>query len=347
MKTFLYALLFSLIIAPASAIAQSGSFADDYVWQDRFKKAMSKAEEGIAKAQYKVGEMYEKGRGTPKDPAQAFSWYERASKQNYMKAQYKLGYMYFKGMGVSKNRTKAYALFQKPAEKGNVRAQYYLGRLYAAGQGVEKDSEMAMLWYSRSSLGGYTPAEEALAEVKQHLASLTTEAAKPAIKKSVSKAKKKSANTTKSEKNNPVKVAKKSTLSDKILKGGWMKRKRPAEFLPSKITKCENQSASVVECISSELKRDIGPAKITYITKAIIYEMKKSGEFKVAYRNKILKINKKQLDLEDGEEAPKVTVKKGWQETEHQLECKVSDKASINCVKNKIKKMKFNRNLKT
>ena len=106
-----------------------------------------------------------------------------------------------------------------------------------------------------------------------------------------------------------------------------------------------------MECLSGKLKRNIGAADITYITKAILFEIKESGEFKVAYRNNILEINKhKQVVAEadeEGENKPqKITVKKGWQETEHQLECKIENK-SIGCVKNKIRKLKFTSKLKT
>jgi hypothetical protein len=352
MKKLIFALLFGAF-ASANAAGQSGSFSDDYVWQERFTTAMSRAENGIAKAQYSVGEMYEKGRGTQKDVGQAFSWYQKASAQRHMKAQYKLGYMYYKGLGVQKNTNKAYELFKKPANKGNVRAQYYLGKLYDNGQGVTRDREKALLWYSRSSLGGYTPAEEALVNVKKYLASLEAApkfSSKRAVKKTktASKTTKKPAKKqSKAKKAAPVKVAKTSSLSGKILQGAWMKRKKPAEFLPSKITKCKRQSATVLECVSRKLKRNIGNADITYITKAILFEMKKSGDFKVAYRNNVLKIKKhvQVVDDDDDEEGSnaeqKVTVKKGWQETEHKLECKIKDKATINCVKNKTRKLKF------
>ena len=355
MKKFLLILLLSLFGIPLNTIAQdSGSFSNDYVWQELFKSSMNNAEKGNAKSQYKVAEMYENGRGTDRDTKEAFAWYSKSAKQNYTKAQYKLGYLYFKGIGVKQDRSKSYALLQKPAEKGNVRAQYYLGRLYAAGQGVEKNPELALIWYSRSSLGGYSPAEEALTEVKQHLAKLDKKSvAAPAkiISTPAKQAKKKIVKQSKKPVKAPakrVKVVKRKGLSRKILQCGWMKRKKPAEYLPSKTTKCEQQSASVVECLSTELKRNIGAADITYITKALLFDMKKSGDFKVAYRNKILTIKKHNSEI-DGEESSsdKITVKKGWQETEHKLECKISDKTTINCVKNKVRKIKFNRNVKT
>ncbi len=74
----------------------------------------------------------------------------------------------------------------------------------------------------------------------------------------------------------------------------------------------------------------------------MLFEIKDSDKFEIAYRNNILK------DDEEEENKPrKITVKKGWQETEHQLKCKIENKKSIGCVKNKVRKLKFNSELKT
>jgi len=308
MKGFLIAILFGIVTIPVSTVAQTfGSFTDDYIWQERFNEAMADAEEGDAKAQYKIGEMYEKGRGTPKDLKQAFKWYQKASEQYYMKAQYRLGYMYYSGAGVSINKAKAFTFLRKPAAHGNVRAQFYLGHLYSTGQGVEKDTQKALMWYRRSSLGGFKLAKKLLGE---H-----------------------------------------NTASGTILQGKWMKREKPAEFLPSIVTECEKQSNTVVECMSGELKSNIGVADITYFTKAILFDITMAGDFKVAYRNKILSIDNS-VAKPEGEDknqsiTAKVSVKKGWQETEHKLECIIKDQSTIDCVKDNIRKVKFNSNVNT
>jgi len=352
-------MLFGFIAATDVQSAGSAGFEQDYMWQDRFKKAMASAEQGIAKAQYSVAEMFEKGRGTPKDPSQAFTWYKKAAKQRHIKAEYKLGYFYYKGLSVSKNADKAFKHFKKPANKGNVRAQYYLGKLYETGQGISKDKEKALIWYSRASLAGYPLAETALEKIKKVLATHNNDESKKSA--SAKKQKKsviaKATKTNQSKKKNKpsvkkVKATKLNTLARKILNGGWNKRKKPAEFLPSSITNCKKTSNTVMECLSGKLKRNIGAADITYITKAILFELKSNGEFKIAYRNNVLKIKKhiQIIDEEDeeGENKPqKITVKKGWQETEHQLECKIENKESIGCVKNKIRKLKFKSKLKT
>lgn len=45
------------------------------------------AEQGDANAQFKVGQMYEKGIGVTKDISEAQQWYQKASEQNYPKAR--------------------------------------------------------------------------------------------------------------------------------------------------------------------------------------------------------------------------------------------------------------------
>lgn len=46
------------------------------------------AKQGDAEAQYKVGQMYEKGIGVTKDISEAQQWYQKASEQNYPKARH-------------------------------------------------------------------------------------------------------------------------------------------------------------------------------------------------------------------------------------------------------------------
>lgn len=73
------------------------------------------AQQGDAKAQTYVGEIYEKGLGTRPDHAAAGVWYRRA------------------------------------AEQGEARAQINLGQLYELGLGVARDPAEALRWYRRAS----------------------------------------------------------------------------------------------------------------------------------------------------------------------------------------------------
>lgn len=348
MLKYIVPLLYLLITS--SNVFGAGAFENDYVWQERFKETIACAKTGDVDAQYDVAEMYEKGRGTEKDPKQAFTWYEKAADQGNLKAQYKLGYMYHTGSGVSRNHSKAYKLLLKPANEGNVRAQFYLGELYANGQGVKQDLEEALTWYSRSSLGGFRPAEEEVDSIKQKLAEeekvarrlARISANKPISKKAETSNQSQDSNRTETNQANSVALVEpeKSTVN-LLLDGGWTKRNKPAEFLPSAITSCKKTSSTVVECLSEEIKRNIGVADIIYKTKAILYSINKDGNFKVAYRNNVLKITKVKQDGLGNDNLP---VKLGWQDTEHRLECKIENGVRVDCIKNKIRKETYSKN---
>lgn len=346
------------------------AFQDDYVWQERFKTQSVLADKGNADAQYDIGEMYEKGSGVATDVKKAFGWFEKSAAQGHVKAEFKVAYMYYKGQGVDSNVKKAFHLMDKPANEGNVRAQYYLAQMYAHGDGTNADLEEAFTWYSRSSLGGYKPADEALAELKKTIATVAErtrkddEAAVKNIAKTVpttpkaastAKAAPKSESVAAAPAATPTQVAvvegfqpamqTHSTTASVLLNGAWNSMsKLPAEFLPSKITSCHKASESVIECVSEDLRRNISGTDIVYQTKAIVYAMKKDGDFKVAYRNNVTKIvNAKESSKEDEEQpagsGDTSSIKLGWQETEHRLECKVDADQTINCVKNKTQKV--------
>jgi TPR repeat protein len=139
--------------------------AGDYVWEEKFKKALPKAEQGDAKAQYTVGEMYEKGKGAVKDLQKAFDWYAKSAEQDNKKAAYKVGLAYLEGAGVKKNYSKAHKWLKKSADKKYVRAEYYLGVMYENGQGVGKDYDEALKWYKAALAGGYGSASDGIERV--------------------------------------------------------------------------------------------------------------------------------------------------------------------------------------
>ena len=103
------------------------------------------AEQGYADAQNCLGEMYEKGRGVPKDEAEAAKWYRKAAEQGEAIAQCKLGDMYAESRGVLQDDTEAVRWYRKAAEQGNAEAQFNLGCLFADGYtrfgGVAEDTQ--------------------------------------------------------------------------------------------------------------------------------------------------------------------------------------------------------------
>lgn len=314
-----------------SGIAIQAFAAGDYVWEEKFKKELPKAEQGDAKSQYAIGEMYEKGKGVVKDNEKAFEWYSKAAKQNDKKAQYKVGLAYFEGDGVRKNYSQAYSWFKKAANEKYVRAEYYLGVMYENGQGVDQDYDEAIKWYKRALAGGYASASENI----KHVADAQQDEERRAA--AANRARSKPAPRPAAK---PKVADKPKNTKDKLLAGGWKKGNKSVEYLPSSLTQCKDTGARV-ECVSADVSRNIGMAEINYTTKAILYAFKNDGTFKVSYRNNVTKI--KVTDPDFAESGRKVPVTLGWQDADHKLECEFENDRTLVCTKNKLRKIKFRR----
>ncbi|MBS4943952.1 MAG: sel1 repeat family protein [Neisseria mucosa] len=90
-------------------------------WADNvpdFKETLQAAEQGNAKAQYNLGQMYRNGQGVRQDYAQAEQWYRKAAEQGIAQAQYNLGVMYANGLGVRQNYKIAKEWFGKACDNG-------------------------------------------------------------------------------------------------------------------------------------------------------------------------------------------------------------------------------------
>ena len=80
------------LAAPASAGLDEGLAAyerGDY--EAALREFRPLAEQGLATAQYILGDMYAKGQGVPQDYAQAVVWYRKVAEQGDAEAQYNLG----------------------------------------------------------------------------------------------------------------------------------------------------------------------------------------------------------------------------------------------------------------
>src|SRR6187402_98971 len=89
-----------------------------------------KAEMGNAAAQKDLGLMYYKGKGVPRDYAEAAKWYRKAAEQGLAEAQHGLSVMYRYGEGVPRNDAAAGEWCRKAAEQGYAGAQFNLGLSY-------------------------------------------------------------------------------------------------------------------------------------------------------------------------------------------------------------------------
>jgi TPR repeat protein len=109
------------------------------------------AEEGSARAQFKLGGAYASGNGVLKNEVAAAAWWRRAAEQGHSQAQNYLGVMYAYGVGVEKDANAAIAWLSKAAEQGNLGAIVNLAGHYAQGDLVPKNEKLAFDWLLKAA----------------------------------------------------------------------------------------------------------------------------------------------------------------------------------------------------
>ena len=127
--------------------------------QQWVEEVKAKAESGDADSEFQLGRRYAKGRGVPKDLAEAVKWYRKAAEQGFAKAQRNLGWCYFNGEGIAKDYGEAVKWNRKAAEQNNAVAQNALGFCYAEGKGVAKNQAEAVKWYRKAAEQNYALAQ--------------------------------------------------------------------------------------------------------------------------------------------------------------------------------------------
>ena len=114
------------------------------------------------------------GLGVPQDYAQAAYWYHKAAEQGLAGAQFLLGNAYDKGEGVPQDYAQAAIWYRKAAGQGFPEAQSILGILYSEGKGVPQDFAEAYFWLdigaaNRLPTGALESAKDARNMIASHL----------------------------------------------------------------------------------------------------------------------------------------------------------------------------------
>ena len=86
------------------------------------------AEDRSCITQFELGEMFEKNDRT-RDYESAFRWYLHSAKRGYRKSQHRLGAMYARGTGVPRNYIEAYAWCKVSAAQHSRRALLKLKKI--------------------------------------------------------------------------------------------------------------------------------------------------------------------------------------------------------------------------
>jgi len=82
----------------------------------------------------------------------------KLAEQGDAKAQYKLAVMHFNGKGTSRDDKKAVKWLTKAAEQGVGEAQYFLAVMHYDGKGTPQDYKKSYIWFSISASNGYKDA---------------------------------------------------------------------------------------------------------------------------------------------------------------------------------------------
>ena len=89
---------------------------------------------------------------------EAFSWFKRAADKDYPEAQFRLGELFEKGVGCQPDNEKAFYWFERAAQSGLPIAEYRTGLCYEHGVGCEEDLGKAKAYFKRAANSGYLDA---------------------------------------------------------------------------------------------------------------------------------------------------------------------------------------------
>ena len=134
---------------------------------------MEPAKAGDPEAQTYVGEILERGLGTPPDYTQAAMWYQRAADQGHAPAQINLGQLYEQGLGVEKDPVVALNWYRRAADFDQA------GLTFVASADTAAEIDALRAQVDRSD----TQAEQLRAEMQRlqsRIAQLSSQRAQPA-----------------------------------------------------------------------------------------------------------------------------------------------------------------------
>lgn len=159
------ALILSLIVVDLIAYQFSADKRGGYVPAVRFWRHLAKM--GLSSAQLNLAVRYDRGKGVPHDLDEAFKWYQKAAEHGSAKAQNKLGEMYELGLdanghGVPKNIDESFKWYKKSAEQGYPLGQLNLSWMYNSGLGAPQDFNAVIHWTRKAANQGFADAQNIL-----------------------------------------------------------------------------------------------------------------------------------------------------------------------------------------
>ncbi|MCG5237816.1 serine/threonine-protein kinase [Xanthobacter oligotrophicus] len=150
-------------MTPADLRSAMGEAMERRDYGRAYELASRLAETGNAEALYTLGFLLEKGEGVGQSFVSAAYKYRQAAEKDLAKAQWRLGNLYYTGKGFgAPDYKEARAWYLKAAQQGIAEAQYNLGVIFENGQGIDPDRNAARYWYDLAAAQGNARARQAL-----------------------------------------------------------------------------------------------------------------------------------------------------------------------------------------
>ncbi len=336
-----------ILLCLLGATAAHAADNQDWAMVKWFKSRLIQAEQGNKSAQYDVGMMYEKGRGTDHSARQAVHWLSMSARQGQATAIAELGILYLQGRAVAADYSKAFSLLSSAANQNIPNAQFYLGRVYELGKGTRRNLDMALNWYRHAAKNGYYPARGKITELQAliRLRKRARAANIRAIPKITAVSSVATTHPTRPAVAPAIKApSPAATLRRSILAGHWTNQQRPVGYLPSTLTVCKDGPQGSLLCLSRTQKRSTGEAMISYRTRATLSGFKKKGTFQIRYTNEIMAITPIKQASADTLGGP-VVLPRLRNDAEHNLRCLYNPDQSISCIKDRIFKLQFTQHI--
>ncbi len=97
------------------------------------------------------------------EEGEAMEWYMKSADQFFSMAEYTLGGIYYHGRnGVDVDFGKAFSWFERAAKQDHIEAQFNLALMYINGEGVRQDEQKGVEWLRKAAVNGSEDAQEIL-----------------------------------------------------------------------------------------------------------------------------------------------------------------------------------------
>ncbi|MEL7048553.1 MAG: tetratricopeptide repeat protein [Pseudomonadota bacterium] len=137
------------------------------MYEEAFERWEALAKKGNAQGILNLANMYQAGKGVPKDLAKALEWYKKGGDQGDPQCLFNVAEAYEQGLGTEPDQAKAGEFLQRAAEADSSQAQLKLAKaLQASG-----DAEDAGYWLQRAADNGEAEAQAVLAKAAPSTAS--------------------------------------------------------------------------------------------------------------------------------------------------------------------------------